>query len=133
MSASATGNKHRDEDAESIAKIRAFRPFYGRDQRLKAFHELQAYVALDLKVICQAEYAKDHFLDAMVCELADPDEYFDRVCIILTEERLLVVDAQKSKIADLPVDRLWAAEARSVYAKRDRGREEEKQTAQSLE
>ena len=69
----------------------------------------------------------------MVCELADPDEYFDRVCIILTEERLLVVDAQKSKIADLPIDRLWAAEARSVYAKRDRGREEEKQTAQSLE
>jgi hypothetical protein len=63
-----------------ISKIRTFRPFYGKDQRIKAFHSFQANVCLNLKLICDGNYATDNFLDAFVYENGAL-----QICFILTE------------------------------------------------
>lgn len=76
-----------------------------------------------MKHICKADYANDHFLDAIIY-VGDQLQ----LCIILTEERLLIVDAiDKSKIKDLPTDRLCMVEGRPVQPSREQRREEEKQ------
>lgn len=76
-------------------------------------------------VICKGEYADDHFLDAIIYVGSQL-----QLCIILTEERLLVVDAiDKSKVKELPISQLCMVEGRPVYASRDKKREEEKQSA----
>lgn len=45
-----------------------FRPFYSRMQKIKAYHEFHAYVAVNLKYICDQEYANDKFLDVLAYE-----------------------------------------------------------------
>lgn len=74
-------------------------------------------------VICKGVYAEDHFLDAIIYVGSQL-----QLCIILTEERLLVVDAiDKSKVKELPIAQLCMVEGRPVYASgRDKKREEEK-------
>ena len=79
--------------------------------RIKAFNEFQAFVALNLKVICKGDYSHDHFLDSLVY-----DNKTLKLCIILTEERLLIVDAvEKTMIRDFTAQMLHSVESRPLY------------------
>ena len=100
-------------EGQALSKIRPFRPLYGRNQRLKPFHAFQAVVALNLKSICKGAYAGDHFLDAIGYANGDL-----RLCVILTEERVLIVDAiDRSLVKDFPTEVLCSVEGRPLYHK----------------
>ncbi len=49
----------------NVSKIRVFRPFYGRNQALKAYHDFHAYIYHHLKRINREKYARDFFLDTL--------------------------------------------------------------------
>ena len=92
-----------------------FRPFYGRDQRIKSYQEFQASVALHLKFLSDGDYANDHFLDVMVY-----DNGSNKFCIILNEERILIVDAlTKERVEDYAADDLHSIEVRPVFAQEE--------------
>ena len=87
---------------QELTKIRVLRPFYGRNQRLKPYHDFQAHVAADLKLISQGGFAQDHFLDALGYQQPSQQSPV-ALCLILTEERILIVDADsKQVVKDLP-------------------------------
>lgn len=89
-----------------------FRPFYGRDQRIKSYHEFQASVALHLKFLADGDYADDHFLDAMVY-----DNGSHQYCVILNEERILIVDAlSKERVEDHEAADIHGVDVRPVFA-----------------
>lgn len=92
------------------SKIRHQRPFYGKIQKMKEYHDFQAIVAVRLKTIIGGDYSRDHFLDAVVYDNGQL-----RLCIILTEERMLIVDAlEQTKIRDFRVDQLCTIESRPM-------------------
>ena len=87
-----------------------FRPFYSRMQRIKAYHEFHALVAVNLKYICNQEFANDNFLDVLAYEKGN-----QKVCLIMTEERILIVDGiTKKKICDLPRNILHNIKTREI-------------------
>jgi len=68
-------------------------------------------VALNLKIICNGNYTNDHFLDAIVYDSQDL-----KLCIILTEERLLIVDALTKEMKhDFTADMLAKVETRTKF------------------
>jgi hypothetical protein len=97
---------------QELSKIRALRPFYGRNHRLKPYHDFQAHVAADLKLICKGDYSQDHFLDA----LGYANEEV-ALCLILTEERILIVDAEtKAVVKDLLTTVLFRVDSKAIPA-----------------
>ena len=95
--------------------MRAPRPFYGENQQLKQFHVFHANVALNLKFICSCEYQHDSFLDAIVHSGDN-----QKLCFILTEQRLLIVDAlEKTKIKDFNKQVLCDVVSKTVFKGED--------------
>ena len=59
-------------------------------------------------MICDGEFCLDHFLDALIY-----DNGVVQCCVILTEERILIVDAEtKSKINNFPIEMIQGIERR---------------------
>ena len=88
-----------------------FRPFYGKDQRIKSYHPFQASVALHLKFLAEGEYAEDFFLDAIIYENASK-----KYCVIISEQRILIVDAlTKDRVEDYLAQDIHSVEVRPVY------------------
>jgi len=72
-------------------------------------------VALHLKFLSDCDYANDHFLDVMVY-----DNGSNKFCIILNEERILIVDAlTKERVEDYAADDLHSIEVRPVFAQEE--------------
>jgi hypothetical protein len=59
-------------------------------------------------MICDAEFSQDHFLDALIYDTGET-----QYCVILTEERVLIVDAEtKLKVNDFPTNTIQGIERR---------------------
>jgi len=109
---SLKGGKAQEEACwQEITKVRSLRPFYGANQRLKQFHHFHSNVALHLRVICNSDYEHDDFLDAIIYT----NEQL-KICLILTEQRLLIVDAiDKQRIKDFQAHQLSQVKSRPIY------------------